>query len=198
MKEQKLFTKGNTHTRRQFFENTGQFLKTVAIVAAIPFVKKLLPLAETFAAQQEKKPRVQNITAEIQPDGSIYLRNYTDEYGNQISISSKDLQEKTLLTLTRKESKEAVRQSDLVAAYTIDGKPVLVFKYGVVTTKEKSRETFEDRWVSPEEIKSSKLYEYPGKDGFGILEINGGKKLVIFYERGNEKFIRPHDANKDP
>jgi len=126
---------------------------------------------------------------------TLWLTNFTNEQGETYAISTIDLDPKALKAVCGNES---ATDKDIVGIFNAAGKPVIVFKHGVIALKEKSYENLVDFIVSPEEIKSAKLLEYPGKDGYGILEINGQKKLVIYYERGDSKFIRLYDPKKDP
>jgi len=180
-------------SRRKFLVTS---FKAAGFVALAPLVSRLAMLA-----QEKTVPKLQQLTVEIQPEKNIYLRNYYAEYGKQIlSIYDLSVPSPILLAVTSKAELSQVGQDDLVkgASCAIDGKPILVFKWGVVTVKEKSYEPYFDHYKSPEEIKSAKLLEYPGKDGYGILEINEQKALVVYYEPGDKRFIRLYDPKKDP
>lgn len=140
------------------------------------------------------------LTGELKNDGSLWVRDYKNDKGEVSSLTVFDISEDILKDVTKKASKEEINNDDAVAKFNCFGKPVIVCKYGIIALRRLSMETIVDHFVWPVEITSANLAAYPNKekDGWGILEINGKKELVIYHQRGSEKLIRPYKEGKDP
>jgi hypothetical protein len=140
------------------------------------------------------------LTGDLKNDGSLWVRDYKNDKGEVSSLTVFDISEDLLKAVTKKASKADINNDDAVAKFNCFGKPVLVCKYGIIALRRLSMETIADSFVWPVEITSVNLTAYPNKEkeGWGILEINGKKELVVYHQRGSEKLIRPYREGKDP
>jgi len=138
------------------------------------------------------------LNAELKNDGSLWIRNYVNERGETQQLTVFDLKEEDLKAVTQKNSISEIGDKDIVAKFNISGKPVIIFKHGVIAIRRLSMESVIDHvaWIS--EISSANILPYPGKENWGILELNGKKELVIFIQRGSDKLLRSFNTGKDP
>lgn len=168
----------------------------ICFVAAAGFLSSPLIYAQDVlnSVQQEQF----GMKAELKNDGSLWVRDYKNEKGEVQVLTVFDISEEILLSVTKKNTKADVTDADVIARFNIFGKPVIVCKYGVFAFRRLSMETIFDHIVWPVEITNANALAYPGKEGWGIIEINGKKELVIYQQRGSDTLIRPYKAGKDP
>lgn len=207
-------TSGRTLRSSDFIQKNKQgcIMKTKRIPLNVFFVSVLalwlLPAITFICSPELKAQDVLNsvqieqmkLTGELKNDGSLWVRDYRNDKGETSSLTVFDISEDILKGVTKKASKEEVNNDDAVAKFNCFGKPVIVCRYGVIAMRRLSMETVVDSFVWPVEITSANLAAYPNKEkeGWGILEINGKKELVIYHQRGSEKLIRPYKEGKDP
>lgn len=188
---------GCTMSNRIFPSNV--FFTAVLTIVLLIFIS---PAKTTTVFAQEVLNSVQmdqmTLSAELKNDGSLWVRDFKNERGDVTSLTVFDIKEDILKEVTRKATKEEVANSDAVAKFNCYGKPVVVCKFGVIAIRRLSMETIVDHVVWPVEITAVNLTGYPGKEGWGILEINGKKELVVYHQRGSETLLRPYKAGKDP
>ena len=196
---------GNIHKNKQ-----GCVMKNKRIPLCVFFITALafwlLPafagLNSSTVNAQEVLNSVQieqmKLVGELKNDGSVWVRDYKNDKGDIASLTVFDISEDILKAVTKKASKGEINNDDAVAKFNCFGKPVIVCKYGVIAFRRLSMETIVDHFVWPVEITSANMTTYPNKEGWGILEINGKKELVVYHQRGSETLIRPYKAGKDP
>jgi|GEM_PF-1669962 hypothetical protein len=171
-------------------------IPALILLFAVSMTGSLLPqVKDTLSAAPQNDMKM---SGEMKNDGGLWVRDFKNERGEISNLTVFDIDESALKEVTKKPGKADVNDADVISKFNLKGKPVIIYKYGVVTIKQLSMESLIDHTVWPVEIKTANLMAYPGKEGWGIIELNGKKELVVCYAKGSEKLLRAYKAGKDP
>jgi hypothetical protein len=203
-----LFIRADGNYTAEFFKNKKECKMSIRNIRFSSFITSVLFFcvitiinnSSIFAQEVLNSAQIDQmkLTGELKNDGSLWVRDFKNERGELTSLTIFDIKEDILKEITHKGGKADINNDDAVAKFNCFGKPVLVCKHGLVVLRRLSMETIVDYLAWPVEITSANLTAYPQKDGWGILEINGKKELVIFSQRGSDSLIRTYKAGKDP